>query len=276
MLCLSWAGCPSFNTVDVNQREKRHGEKVEWIRQSWPLFMREGYLCEQGERSSLGYEAPDVWCWQETLTFGVKLEFFLNDWELEYCSIKLCFSLSQCFFLHWWHASLTDDVETGLLHCCNRSNILTWHDLVITSLKKNITFFLFKISFSTGPISSSSTPSMSITIFQYHLRAFTVCTANITAVSAKQPVYTPILSIYSPFKSKIVLSLFIWCQTLNNIWTHILSCPWSSRSLRLGAVNLSELLSVLSAVYIVSGLPRQHFNEDTDTLALLCVVCLQT
>lgn len=126
MLCLSWAGCPSFNTVDVNQREKRHGEKVEWIRQSWPLFMREGYLCEQGERSSLGYEAADVWCWQETLTFGVKLEvFFLNDWELEYCSINLCFSPSQFFLLLWWRAWLIDHVETGFLHCCNRSNILT-------------------------------------------------------------------------------------------------------------------------------------------------------
>lgn len=169
MLCLSWAGCPSFNTVDVNQREKRHGEKVEWIRQSWPLFMREGYLCEQGERSSLGYEAPDVWCWQETLTFGVKLEFFfLNDWELEYCSIKLCFSLSQCYLLLWWRASLIDDVETGLLHCCNRSNILTWHDLVITSLKKTLNFSYLKspfllVPFPHLPLHPCQLPSSSIT-----------------------------------------------------------------------------------------------------------------
>ena len=68
---------PGFNTASVNQsgREKRRGEKVERIRQSWPLILREGYLCERGERSRSGYEEADFWCWQETLTFGVKLEF---------------------------------------------------------------------------------------------------------------------------------------------------------------------------------------------------------
>lgn len=47
-----------LNPVDVN-----HGVKEGW-RRKWsgsggvdPLLMREGYLCERGERSSLGYEA---------------------------------------------------------------------------------------------------------------------------------------------------------------------------------------------------------------------------
>lgn len=71
-------GCPRSNITDVNQGQKRCGEKVERIRQSWPLFTREGYLCEQGERSSLGYETADFWCWQEMLTFAIKLEF-LDD-----------------------------------------------------------------------------------------------------------------------------------------------------------------------------------------------------
>lgn len=53
-------GCPRCNIADVNQREKRCGEKVERIRQSWPLFTREDCLCEQGEGSSLGYETADL------------------------------------------------------------------------------------------------------------------------------------------------------------------------------------------------------------------------
>lgn len=68
-------GCPRCNIADVNQCEKRRSEKVERIRRSWPLFTREGYLCERGEGSSLGYETSDFWCWQELLTFAIKLEF---------------------------------------------------------------------------------------------------------------------------------------------------------------------------------------------------------
>lgn len=42
------------------------------------------------------------------------------------------------------------------------------------------------------------------------------------------------------------------CQALNNTWTHVPSCPSSPRSPRQEAVNLSEMLSVLSAVYWLS------------------------
>lgn len=71
-------GCPCCNIADVNHCEKRRREKVERIRRSWPLFRRESYLCERGEGSSLGYETSDFWCWQEMLTFAIKLKL-LDD-----------------------------------------------------------------------------------------------------------------------------------------------------------------------------------------------------
>lgn len=123
-----------------NKEKKSHGEKVEWIRQGWPLFMREGYLCEQGERSSLGYEAADVWCWQEALTFGV------FSWLR--VAVKLVFFPS------------TDDV----LH---------------------FTFLL-------APFSSSSTPSVSISVSGYHLQAHPT---SVTAVSVKLPSHHFFLSL---------------------------------------------------------------------------------
>lgn len=62
--------------------------------------MREGDLCEQGEGSSLGYETADSWCWQEMLTFAIKLDFFEGS-ELKQCYVKLLLELSFGLMMHF-------------------------------------------------------------------------------------------------------------------------------------------------------------------------------
>lgn len=51
----STCGCKSAGRRAVGGKQSGSGEVD-------PCYMREGYLCEQGERSSLGYEAADGEC----------------------------------------------------------------------------------------------------------------------------------------------------------------------------------------------------------------------
>lgn len=102
----------------------------------------------------------------------------------------------------------------------------------------------------TGPIFLIFNPSMSLTILLN--QTFTASTTDIIAVSINQ-----FLSAHQAFFSAALLNhrssaCSSGCQAFNNTWTHVPSCPsspLSPRSLRREAVNLSEMLSVLSAVY---------------------------
>ncbi len=118
-------------------------------------------------------------------------------------------------------------------------------------LKQNITSTLFKTLFFTFlpvPFSSSYIPSTPSHL-PSSLWPLTLCTTNISAVYHIRSLHNSFLctALLNHRLSSVSSS---GCQTLKDIKTHVLSHSSPSRSLRLAAVNLSKLLTVLSAVYI--------------------------
>lgn len=134
-----------------------------------------------------------------------------------------------------------------------------WHDFHLTlPLIKHYIFLIQNLlsTFLPAPFSSSLPLHPShLPSSLHHLRPFALghrlYNRYHCCLSVKHPVCTPVLSLYGPLKPQIVLSLFIW---LPDIKRYMNSCSLSPLVLSLpeaiAAVNLSELLTVLSAVYI--------------------------
>lgn len=210
--------------------------------------MSEGYLCEQGERPGQGYSKADFWCWQETLTFCVKLDF-ANDSETEY--FRRLF-LPKCIIscsIDVLNLSNDAGYGTSLLQQENHFNTaLCEHDILLVTYFPQILnpFSHICSSFSHYSFLSlhhfPAPPSFSVSI--------TVFTTNIGAV---HPPSTRPCFLFISFKIPKCPQFVHLAARHETIYELIFSlsppllCPCAPEA---AAINLNGPLSVLSAVRI--------------------------